>query len=183
MLKRCWNHLIGIGIDSQTPASETRQIVFLNAVVLLVLILVGQNIVLGLIYNVPPALLLLFMAHGLCIGIVLLWNKLRFYLFGRLWFAVAATIFLSTYQVLMGTESRWDVFLVVCVFLQVPDVSSNATALDGCGDDLHRDLFLCCRFRLECAAKGPHAEPFSQLLVYGKGWQPGRFPLLRYRHG
>ena len=47
MLKRCWNHLIGIGIDSQTPASETRQIVFLNAVVLLVLILVGQNIVLA----------------------------------------------------------------------------------------------------------------------------------------
>jgi class 3 adenylate cyclase len=118
MLQRCWNNLIGIGIDSQTPASETRQIVFLNAVVLLVLILVGQNIVLGLIYNVPPALLLLFMAHGLCIGIVLLWNKLRFYLFARLWFAVAATIFLSTYQVLMGTESRWDVFLVVCVFLQ-----------------------------------------------------------------
>ena len=98
--------------------SETRQIVFLNAVVLLVLILVGQNIVFGLIYNVPPALLLLFMAHGLCIGIVLLWNKLRLYLFARVWFAVAATTFLSTYQVLMGTESRWDVFLVVCVFLQ-----------------------------------------------------------------
>ena len=118
MLKRCWNNLIGIGIDSQTPASETRQIVFLNAVVLLVLILVGQNIVFGLIYNVPPALLLLFMAHGLCIGIVLLWNKLRLYLLARVWFAVAATTFLSTYQVLMGTESRWDVFLVVCVFLQ-----------------------------------------------------------------
>jgi class 3 adenylate cyclase len=118
MLKRCWNHLIGIGIDSQTPASETRQIVFLNAVVLLVLILVGQNIVFGLIYNVPLALLLLFMAHGLCIGIVLLWNKLRLYLLARVWFAVAATIFLSSYQVLMGTESRWDVFLVVCVFLQ-----------------------------------------------------------------
>jgi class 3 adenylate cyclase len=118
MLQRSWNNLIGIGIDSQTPASETRQIVFLNAVVLLVLILVGQNIVFGLIYNVPPALLLLFMAHGLCIGIVLLWNKLRLYLFARVWFAVAATTFLSTYQVLMGTESRWDVFLVVCVFLQ-----------------------------------------------------------------
>jgi class 3 adenylate cyclase len=118
MLNRCWNHLIGIGIDSQTPASETRQIVFLNAVVLLVLILVGQNIVLGLIYSVPPALLLLFVAHGLFIGIVLLWNKLRLYLFARVWFAVAATIFLSIYQVLMGTESRWDVFLVVCVFLQ-----------------------------------------------------------------
>ena len=118
MLNRYWIHLIGIGIDSKTPASETRQIVFLNAVVLLVLILVGQNIVLGLIYKLPPALLLLFVAHGLCIGIVLLWNKLRLHLFARVWFAVAATTFLSSYQVLMGTESRWDVFLVVCVFLQ-----------------------------------------------------------------
>jgi len=32
--KRYWNHMIGIGIDSQTPANEIRQIVFLNAVVL-----------------------------------------------------------------------------------------------------------------------------------------------------
>ena len=31
---------------------------------------------------------------------------------------MAATTFLSTYQVLMGTESRWDVFLIVCIFLQ-----------------------------------------------------------------
>jgi len=61
---------------------------------------------------------LLFVAHGLFIGIVLLWNKLRLYLLARVWFAVAATLFLSTYQVLMGTSSRWDVFLVVCVFLQ-----------------------------------------------------------------
>ena len=118
MLKRCWSQLVGIGIDRHTPATETRQVVFLNAVVLLVLILVVQNLAFGLIYRVPPALLLLFVAHGLCIGIVLLWNKLRLYLLARVWFALAATIFLSTYQVLMGTESRWDVFLVVCVFLQ-----------------------------------------------------------------
>ena len=118
MLKRYWSRLIGIGIDRQTPATETRQVVFLNAVVLLVLILVTQNLAFGLIYQVPASLLLLFVAHGLFIGIVLLWNKLRLYLLARVWFAVAATLFLSTYQVLMGTASRWDVFLVVCVFLQ-----------------------------------------------------------------
>jgi len=118
MLKRCWNHLIGIGIDDHTPESETRQIQFLNAVALLVLILVAQNIGLGLIYQVPPLLLLLFVAHGLFIGIVLLWNNLKLYLLARVWFAVVATTFLSTYQVLMGTGSRWDVFLVVCVFVQ-----------------------------------------------------------------
>jgi guanylate cyclase len=117
-LKRHWNQLIGIGINKQTPNNETRQVVFLNAVVLLVLILVAQNLVFGLIYRVPASLLLLFVAHGLFIAIVLLWNKLRLYLLARVWFAVAATTFLSTYQVLMGTESRWDVFLVVCVFLQ-----------------------------------------------------------------
>lgn len=82
------------------------------------LILVGQNIALGLIYRVPPALLLLFVAHGLFISIVLLWNNLKLYLLARVWFAMAVTTFLSTYQVLMGTESRWGVCLVVCVFLQ-----------------------------------------------------------------
>jgi hypothetical protein len=157
MLQRSWNNLIGIGIDSQTPASETRQIVFLNAVVLLVLTLVCQNIVFGLIYNVPPALLLLFMAHGLCIGIVLLWNKLRLYLFARVWFAVAATTFLSTYQVLMGTESRWDVFLVVCVFLQC--LMFPATQ--------RRWMFAVMIFTGICFF----------------GWQPSGFSLLRYRHG
>lgn len=118
MLKCYWSRLSSIGIDRQTPANETRQIAFLNAVVLLVLILVAQNLVLGWIDQVPASLLLLFVAHGLFIGIVLLWNKLRLYLLARVWFAVAATLFLSTYQVLMGTSSRWDVFLVVCVFLQ-----------------------------------------------------------------
>lgn len=118
VLNRCWSRLIGIGIDGQTPASESRQIVFLNAVVLLVLILVAQNFGLGLIYQVPPLLSLLFVAHGLFIGVILLWNKLRLYLLARVWFAMFATLFLSTYQVLMGTGSRWDVFLVVCVFLQ-----------------------------------------------------------------
>lgn len=118
MLKRGWSRLTRIGIDSQTPATETRQIVFLNAVVLLVLILVAQNLGLGLIYKVPAALILLFVAHGLFIGVILLWNKLRLYLLARVWFALVATTFLSTYQVLMGTSSRWDVFLVVCIFLQ-----------------------------------------------------------------
>jgi hypothetical protein len=106
MLKRYWSQLSSIGIDRQTPANETRQIAFLNAVVQLVLILVAQNLVLGSIYQVPASLLLLFLAHGLLIGIVLLWNKFKLYLLARVWFAAAATLFLSSYQVLMGTASR-----------------------------------------------------------------------------
>jgi class 3 adenylate cyclase len=118
MVNQLWTSVIGIGVDRHTPESETRQVIFLNAVVALVLILVAQNIGLGLIYHVPGALLLLFCAHGLFIGVILLWNRFRLYQLARVWFAVFATLFLSAYQVLMGTESRWDVFLVVCVFLQ-----------------------------------------------------------------
>ena len=59
-----WSKLTRIGIDRRTAENETRQIVFLNAVVLLVLILVAQNIGLGLIYQVPASLLALFAAHG-----------------------------------------------------------------------------------------------------------------------
>jgi class 3 adenylate cyclase len=50
--------------------------------------------------------------------VILLWNKLRLYLLARVWFGLAATLFLSTYQLLMGTGSRWDVFLVVVVAVQ-----------------------------------------------------------------
>jgi class 3 adenylate cyclase len=118
MLKRYWSRVIGIGVDSQTPAIERRHVEFLNAVVLLVLVLIIQNIGLGLIFQVPPLLLLIFVAHGLSIGVILLWNKLRLYLLARVWFGLAATLFLSTYQLLMGTGSRWDVFLVVVVAVQ-----------------------------------------------------------------
>ena len=131
MLKRWWNQLIAIGIDGQTPAPETRQIVFMNAVVLLVLVLVVQNLGLGLAYRAPPLLTLVFVAHGLFIGVVLLWNKLKLYLLARVWWAVFATIFLSAYQVLMGTDSRWDVFLVVCVFVQCLTFPASVVPVEG----------------------------------------------------
>ena len=83
MLKRYWSRVVGIGVDSQTPAIERRHVEFLNAVVLLVLVLIIQNIGLGLIFQVPPLLLLIFVAHGLSIGVILLWNKLRLYLLAR----------------------------------------------------------------------------------------------------
>lgn len=117
-MKRLWNYLTRIGIDGHTPPGETRQIVFLNAIVVLVLILIAQNIGLCFWYRVPLFQTLIFLAHGLSIGIILLWNKLKRYLLARVWFGVSATVFLTTYQVFMGTDSHWDAFLVICVVLQ-----------------------------------------------------------------
>lgn len=117
-MKRLWNYLTRIGIDGQTLPAETRYIVFANAIVVLVLILIAQNLAINLLYHVNRVLVYVVIAHGVFIGIGLLWNKLKFYLLARVWFGVWATVFLTSYQALIGTDSRWDVFLVVCVFLQ-----------------------------------------------------------------
>jgi adenylate cyclase len=117
MLKRTWNYLITIGIDEHTPLAETRYISFLNAIVVLVVILIVQNIGLCFRYDVPVLQKVIFIAHGLSIGIILLWSKLKRFLLGRVWFGLWAPTFLTSYQVTLGSYSRWDVFLVVCVFL------------------------------------------------------------------
>ncbi|HVS90609.1 MAG TPA: adenylate/guanylate cyclase domain-containing protein [Mucilaginibacter sp.] len=113
-----WNYLVTTGIDSHTPAAETRYISFMNAIVVLVLILIVQNIGFCFVYHSSMVQTLMFLAHGLSIGIILLWSKLKRFLLGRVWFGLCAPTFLTSYQVTMGSYSRWDVFLVVCVFLQ-----------------------------------------------------------------
>ena len=117
-MKRLWNHLTRTGIDAQTPPGETRQIVFLNAIVVLVLILITQNLGFCFAYRVPLLQTFVFLAHGLFIGISLLWSKLKRNLLARVWFGVWASLFLSVHQVFIGSDSHWDVFLVICVFLQ-----------------------------------------------------------------
>src|ERR1700759_3904742 len=116
-MKRLWNYLTRTGIDEDTPAGETRHIIFLNAIVVLVLILISQNLVINLYYHVNPVLTLVCIAHGLFIGIILLWSKLKRFLLARVWFGVWATVFLTSYQVFIGTDSRWDVCLIGCIFL------------------------------------------------------------------
>lgn len=117
-MKHLWNYLVTTGIDERTPAAETRYISFLNAIVVLVMILIVQNLGFCFWYHVPTVQTLIFAAHILSIGIILLWNKMKRYLLGRVWFGLWASSFLTSYQVTMGSESRWDVFLVICVFLQ-----------------------------------------------------------------
>ncbi len=117
-MKRLWNYLTRTGIDERTRPEETRHIIFLNAIVVLVLILISQNLAINLYYHVNPVLTFVCIAHGAFIGIILLWSKLKHFLLARIWFGVWATVFLTTYQAFIGTDSRWDVFLIVCVFLQ-----------------------------------------------------------------
>lgn len=117
-MKRLWNQITRTGIDAQTPPGETRQIVFLNAIVVLVLILIAQNLGFCLAYRVPLVQTFVFAAHGLFIAIILLWSKLKRHLLARVWFGIWASLFLSAHQIFMGSDSHWDVFLVICVFLQ-----------------------------------------------------------------
>ena len=118
-MNRFWNYLITTGIDEQTPGAETRYISFLNAIITLVLVLILQNAAISLYYGKVAMLqTLIFIAHGLFMSAVLLWSKLKKHLIGRVWFGLWAPTFLSSYQATMGSGSRWDVFLVICVFLQ-----------------------------------------------------------------
>src|ERR1700743_3191733 len=117
-MKNLWNYLVTIGIDEHTPAAETRYISFLNAILVLVMILITQNLALCFWYHVPVLQTWIFVVHISSIAIILLWSRLKRHLLGWVWFGLWAPTFLASYQVTMGSYSRWDVFLVVCVFLQ-----------------------------------------------------------------
>jgi len=117
-MKRLWNYLVTIGIDGETPPVETRYISFLNAIIVLVLILITQNIFISLYYQVDAIQTIAFVVHGMFMAGTLVWNKAKRYLIGRVWFGISAVVFLTTYEVFLGNSSRWDVFVVVCVFLQ-----------------------------------------------------------------
>src|ERR1700753_1469696 len=105
-MKRIWNYLTRTGIDGQTPPAEIRYIIFSNAIVVLVIILITQNLVVNLAYHVDKILIYVVIAHGIFIGTGLVWNKLKLFLLARVWFGVTAAIFLTTYQALIGTDSR-----------------------------------------------------------------------------
>src|ERR1700752_4880495 len=89
-MKRLWNYLITTGIDEHTPSAETRYISFLNAIVVLVVILIVENILFCFKCGVAGGQTLNFLAHCLFIGIILLWNKMKKFLLGRVWFGLWA---------------------------------------------------------------------------------------------
>jgi adenylate cyclase len=116
-LRDLWSRLIRTGIGARA-ASGTRQLLFLNTVVLLVLVLIVQNFLIALIYYPDTALLIaIFIAHFVCIALTLVWNQQHRYRAARVWWVVSAVSFLTLYSVAMGRESYWELFLGALPFL------------------------------------------------------------------
>jgi signal transduction histidine kinase len=107
-----------IGVTDDLPAREARHVVLLNYIVLLVFVVGIQNIALTAIY-LPATRELLFaeVVHLTGIELTLLWNHHRRYRAARIWFSVFAAVFLTLYTVLLGAGLRWDLYVVICVFV------------------------------------------------------------------
>jgi adenylate cyclase len=117
-LRDLWSTLIRTGIAAQAAAS-TRQLLFLNTIVLLVLVLIVQNLLVASIYYPDTALLMaIFLGHFGCIALTLVWNHQRRYRAARVWWVLSAVLFLTLYSMAMGRESYWELFLGALPFVQ-----------------------------------------------------------------
>jgi class 3 adenylate cyclase len=117
-LRDLWSRLNRTGSGPLT-ASGTRQLLFLNTVVLLVLVLIVQNFLVALIYYPDTApLIAIFAAHFVCIALTLVWNHQHRYRVARVWWVLSAVSCLTLYSVAMGRESYWELFLGALPFLQ-----------------------------------------------------------------
>jgi class 3 adenylate cyclase len=116
-LRDLWSTLIRTGIGART-ATGTRQLLFLNTIVLLVLVLIVQNLLAASVYYPTTVLLIaILIGHFVCIALTLVWNHQRRYRLGRVWFVLSAVLFLTLYSVAMGRESYWELFLGALGFL------------------------------------------------------------------
>jgi signal transduction histidine kinase/CheY-like chemotaxis protein len=107
-----------IGVTDDLPERETRRIVFLN--ILVVVLLPFYIALIPLLVAYLPAtwlLLVVGIAYLGCLGLTLFWTYLRKYLAARIWFCGAATFFTILVTVLYGAEPRIHLFLIVCIFL------------------------------------------------------------------
>jgi signal transduction histidine kinase len=105
------------GVTDEMSERDAGHVVVLNVVVLLVFFIAIQFMSLTAAYLPATWLILVCMAlHTLSIGFTLLWNHHRNYLAARIWFSACAAFFLTLYTVLLGTETLYNFFLVVCIF-------------------------------------------------------------------
>jgi len=108
-----------IGVTDDLPERETRRIVFLNILVLGLIPYFILTIFLTVAY-LPSTWMPLIVVVGaifpwLCP--TLYWTHLRRYLIARIWFCGGAVVWTALIIVLLGTEPRFQLFLVVCIFL------------------------------------------------------------------
>jgi class 3 adenylate cyclase len=107
-----------IGITADLPAREFKHVVCLNVVVLLVIFIAVQNLALaaGYLPGTEPSFIV-FVAHMVCIALVLPLNYLGKHLAARVWFHLSAATFLTLHTAILGTQTLFHFFLPVCVFL------------------------------------------------------------------
>jgi adenylate cyclase len=116
-IKQRWAKLVTTGVEQ--GSSSTRYVPFLNAVVLLVLVLIVQNLLVAVtFYPRTIPIIIAITLHFLFIAATLLWNFKRRYVVARVWFGLSAALFLTIYSVALGRESYWELFLAGGIFLQ-----------------------------------------------------------------
>jgi adenylate cyclase len=118
LAQRWWNLLVGVGVEPGPRTSGRRHILFLNGIVVLVLVLiVGTFVVTASFYPATRSILPIVIAHFVLISATLYWNAKRRYLLARVWFGLAAALFLTLFSIALGRESYWELFLAVCIFV------------------------------------------------------------------
>ena len=111
-------NLSRIGVTDQLPEREAKHVIFLNVVVLLIFVVAVPNVLLMVAYMpATSASLIAFNAHLVCIAFTLFFNRRHKYLVARVYFSVVAVLFLTLHTAMLGTESRFQFFLVITVFL------------------------------------------------------------------
>jgi len=119
-----------IGVTDDLPERETRRIVFLNILVL------GSSLryfdyFLTAAYLPSTWMPLIVVGASLpWVCLTLYWTHLRRYLIARIWFCGLAVWWTTLLMVLLGTEPRFQLFLVVCIFSHVLQVSGAPKVLD-----------------------------------------------------
>jgi signal transduction histidine kinase/CheY-like chemotaxis protein len=107
-----------IGVTDDLPERETRRVVFLN--ILVVVLLPFYIALMALLVAYLPTtwpLLIVGIAHFASLAVTLFWTHLRKYLAARIWFCGVATFFTILATALLGAEPRIHLFLIVCIFL------------------------------------------------------------------
>src|SRR5262245_27049582 len=107
-----------IGVADDLSEREAKHVVVLNVITLFIFVIGIPNMLFAAA-NLPATQVLLFAqaCHLVAVGLVLLWNHQRKHLVARISFSVFVTLFLTLYTLLLGTESRFQLFLVIQVFV------------------------------------------------------------------
>ena len=118
LIKTLARNLSRIGVDDRLLENEAKHVVFLNVVTLLVFVVAIPNVLL-MATHLPAtfASLIAFITHLVLIALTLFLNYQRRYLVARIFFSVVAALFLVLHTAMLGTESRFQFFLAISVFL------------------------------------------------------------------